>query len=268
VTTDRCIAAHRVDPDRPRQAADGKYLCQGHLADLEQLVAEMPAIHDDLTRPSTPGPKAYGGGGESHGLTVDDAAADLRRHMEGVVASWCRVVVEERGARPPASEAIHHTSPWLVNARTDHLGWCAANRWVDEMLAELRELRGKATGLVDLPARKVPLEAPCLVHADGEPCPGTVTIIVRGDDWTARCDTCPDPQDATPYVRALSRPGQTVDVAGVIRLAHMAGIPCSPDVVRQWAHRGKIKGGDGSYELASVHDYLARRQAKSERIAS
>lgn len=267
-TADICIAPHAVDPDRPRRAIDGQYLCHGHRLDLEQLVAEMPGAYGDLDRPRTLGPKAYGGGGDSPGLSVDSAAADLRRAMADTLASWCRVVSEDRGVTPPAGPEITRTAPWLVR----HIDWCAANRWVDEMLAELRELASSARRLVDLPARRVPLGTACLHHADGQPCTGTITLWIRGDDWTARCDVCAGDQEPGPYLRAMTKPNQWITTDGVIRLAHMAGIPCSSDVVWQWHHRGRIvgrRGADGvMYELASVNTYLAKRQAERERVAS
>lgn len=271
-TADICIASHAKDPDRPRRALDGRYLCHGHRADLEQLVAEMPALHDDLDRPRTPGPKSYGGGGESYGLTIDHAAADLRRAMAGTLASWCRVVSEDRGVHPPASPAIHHTAPWLVNDRAGHLDWCAANRWVDQMLDELRELRRNARGMIDLPARRVDLGSQCLTHADGQRCAGTVVLVIRGDDWHAHCPVCGQRQDVGPYLRTLNRPGAWISQHGVIRLARARGFACSAEVVRQWHHRRKITGRQGAsgieYELDSVQGYLARRQAERERIAS
>jgi hypothetical protein len=274
MTADLCIARHAKDADRPRRALPGLYLCYGHRAQLVQLIAEMPAAYTDLDRPPTPGPRGHGSG-ESRGLAVDTAAADLRRQMAGTFASWCRVIAEDRGINPPAGPEISRTAPYLVH----HAEWLAAQPFVDELLVELRDLRSNARRLTDLPARKVPLEAPCLVHADGQRCPGTVTIVVRGDEWLGHCPACRErhkaagtryePQDATPYVRALSRPGQHITTDGVIRLAHLAGVPCSPEVVWQWRHRGKITGqrgtdGEVRFDLKSVHDYLAKR----ERIAS
>jgi hypothetical protein len=266
VTNDICVAPHAKDPDRPRRAVDGLYLCAGHFADLERLIAEMPAVHDDLTRPATPGPKAYGGGGESHGLTVDDQAAELRSQIRRDLRWWAHRAADERGFAKPYADHPYSTASYLLR----HLEWLAAQRIVVELLDVMRELRARARGITDLPARRVPLEAPCRMHVDGEPCPGIVNISVRGDEWLAHCPACRgraretggryEPQDATPYVRALSRPGQWISTDGVIRLARMAGVPCSAEVVRQWAHRKKIKGGDGMYDLATVHDYLAKRE--------
>jgi hypothetical protein len=147
--------------------------------------------------------------------------------------------------------------------------WIAANRWVDEMAAELRDVTRTARALTDIRPIRVPLAARCLMHRDGERCAGQVTIYVRGDDWTARCSSpeCGDVQDATGYLKGNG----VISGDGVMLLARRYGVPCSSDVLRQWKHRGKITGkliGDvWWWDLKSTHDYLSRRAAR-ERIAS
>jgi len=261
-----CILEHRRQPERARPALDGAWICFGHREELARLITEMPAVSDDLTRANGPGgPRPPGTSG---GITVDDAASRHRSHIAGVMASWARLVSEERGITPPASAAVEHTAVWL----TVHVDWIAAQRWVDEMLGELRQLAGRARGIIDIPARVCETGQRCLQHADGERCEGTISIVVRGDDWTARCSACEERQDATPYLRAR---GRWVTRDGVLQLARIAGIPCSEDVVRQWKHRKRIKakeeGGVTWYELGSVQTYLANRrqqEAARERIAS
>lgn len=258
---DICVMEHKRDPDRPRQALPGLYVCHGHHAELERLIAEMPARADDLDRARGPGgPRPPGA---ASGLPIDDRAAEHRTQMAGVVASWCRVVAEDRGITTPAGPELHRTCPWLLR----HVDWCCGNRWVDEMLSELRQVTGRALALADIPARRVPLAAQCLTHEGGERCTGTVTIIVRGDDWTARCTDCEQVQDATPYLRE----GWVV-AEGVIMVATMRGAPCSAEVVRQWHHRRKITGerrGERMYyDLKTVNEYLDRRGAQNGRLAS
>lgn len=270
-----CVIPHAKDPDRARPALDGLYTCKGHLIDLWQAIAELPGFHDDLTAPATPGPRAYGGGEESYGLVVDERTTELRNQIQHDLLWWAIHVADERGFIRPAADHPNITAPYLLQ----NLRWCAANRWVDELLDVMRDLRGQARGLTDLRPRPVPLEAPCRTHTDGEPCAGTVTIIVRGDDWTARCSVCDERQEATPYLRGLSRPDQWITYEGVMKLAQLYGIACSQEVVWQWRHRRRIVGrrgqdGDYVYALDSVQAYLAKRQAQAraqaerERVAS
>jgi hypothetical protein len=262
--TGLCVLDHRGG--QTRRAIDGLWLCTGHRRELGEHVTRMPARADDLETPGRgSGPRPRG----SHAdLAVDERAAAHRAHMTAVVASWCRVVAEDRGVTPPASASLARTCPWLL----PHLDWCAGNRWVDEMLAELRDLTRKARAITDIPAIRVPLAAACLRHRDGERCTGQVTIYVRGDDWTARCtaEECEGVQDATPYLRVMQK-GRGVTEADVIVMAARYGIAASPDVVRQWKHRGKIAAqtvGDAVwYDLASVQTYLVKRKTRRECVA-
>ncbi|MER6892010.1 hypothetical protein [Streptomyces halstedii] len=181
-----------------------------------------------------------------------------RSRMAAVLASWCRVVAEDCGLTPPAGPEPSRTAPWMAA----HIDWCAGNEWAAVMLAELREVTGRAYGLADVRARRVPLAAQCLTHSGGERCTGAITIVVRGDEWAAHCGTCGTVQEATPYLRG-TRGGRWVTAEGVIVLARVFGLPCSRDVVRQWHHRRRIQGrriGDLTwYDLASVQRYLAQR---------
>jgi hypothetical protein len=264
--TDICVMTHRQDPERPRRALDGLYLCHGHHTELERLIAEMPARYDDLQRPKgAGGPKITFA--NDPGLSVDEAAVNLRQQITGTIASWCRVVAEDRGITPPDSVDISRTAPWL----TTHVDWCAAHRWVDEMLVELRQITGRAIGITDIPARRVELGEQCLIHADGDRCIGEITIIVRGDEWIARCSECVGDQEATQYLRIVQR-GQWVTTDDVIRLAALFGITASSDVVRQWKHRAHIRGIVGDvenlYDLESVQRYLTKRQTEREKVTA
>lgn len=256
---DLCVMTHARDPDRPRRALDGLYLCRGHVEDLRRLVAELPARAADLDRPAAGASRGTGNGG---GIAIDEDAARHRSHMQGVLASWCRVVAEDRGIGTPASAELHHTAPWML----PHIEWCAGHRWVDEMLSELREVTGRALALADIPARRLELGERCLVHTGGERCTGGITLVIRGDDWHARCDECEEPQEATRYLRG-ARGGRWITADGVITLARLFGLPCGPDVVRQWHHRRRIAGkriGDATwYDLGSVQSYLSRRQQRA-----
>ncbi|MBO0883673.1 MAG: hypothetical protein J2P17_25725, partial [Mycobacterium sp.] len=274
--SDLCVQTHRVDPDRPRPALDGLRLCHGHHRELERLIAELPARYDDLDRAITGA--GSGGGTTTHpGLNIDEAAADLRSQIRYDLLTWTTYVTRERGLLGPRSEEPNTTAPWL----TIHIDWLAADHYAAvHLLPVLRELTGRTYGIADIPARHLDLEEQCLVHVDGERCDGIITLVVRGDDWTAHCPTCRAaakeagepyvPQDATPYLR-LARRGQWITAEDVITLAELFGIAASDDVVRQWKHRRRIRGRLGPdgvvYDLRSVQRYLVQRQTEQRRIA-
>jgi len=278
-TADLCVdirVRRDVEEVCERLALDGLRLCHGHRRELERLIAELPAIHDDLDRPAGP-PSASAGGGAA-GLNVDEAAADLRGQIHHDLLWWCRYVADCRGFHRPASETPTSAAAWL----TLQVDWLAADQHASrELLPVLRELTGRAYGLTDIPARYLDLGDQCLIHTEGERCEGVVTLVVRGDEWTAVCPACRErakltgaryeAQDATPYLR-VARRGKWIPAADVIRLAEVFGITASEDVVRQWKHRRRIVGRVGPienmYDLGSVQRYLAQRQAETRRISA
>lgn len=262
---DLCVLTHRLDPERPRPALDGLRLCHGHRTELERRITELPNHHDDLNRP-----KNGGGPKITHktdpGIHIDETAADLRTQIQHDLLWWCIYVADQRGLNQPTRADPHTTAAWL----TRHLDWLAADQpAAEELLPVLRELTGRAIGITDIPARRVHLGEQCLTHDDGERCPGEIVIVIRGDEWVARCPACMVDQDPTPYLRH-AQDGQWITADGVIRLAALSGVTADRDVVRQWKHRKKITGIVGDvenlYDLRSVQDYLKKRQTDREKI--
>lgn len=130
-----CILAHRRDPDRPRAAAEGALLCHGHLAGLAEMLAAAPGLSAELlaahSRPAPPGERV--GGTPSPGLRIDPAVLDARATLAAVLSGWCRVVTEDRGLAPVADAGMAAVAGRLLA----HLGWAAAQPWVDEMHSEV-----------------------------------------------------------------------------------------------------------------------------------
>lgn len=159
---DICVAARHLD--RPRRAAPGLYLCPGCRTALGAHVADLPYLHDQLgrilRRPSRPGVRVRGG---TAGLYIDPRVADVRERIRGSLYGWARVVLEKRGLQPPAPApsaqelTLHQAAAWLA----PHLDWCAAHRWVDEMLGELGELVGRAWALIEPNRARIAELAPC-----------------------------------------------------------------------------------------------------------
>lgn len=180
---DLCVMAHRRDPDRPRPAVDGLYLCHGHLAELERLVAEMPGRYAALGR-------VLGGGGggtftgrvsgsSSEPLPINPAVADLRHQIAHDLAWWCIYVADERGIARPVASHPTVTGPWLAT----HVEWCASNRAAaEELLPVLQQLAGQARAITEpTGARRITI-GPCIATTDDGPCGGTLYATVRADD--------------------------------------------------------------------------------------
>jgi hypothetical protein len=257
---------------------DGLRLCEGHYRELERLVAEMPARYDDLDRALLAAGAGGGAAGGHPGLEIDEAAADLRSQIRHDLLWWCGYVADHRGVTRLRREDPFTAAAWL----TIHIDWLAADqRAATELLPVLRELTGRSYGITDIPARHLDLGEQCLVNRDGERCTGIVTLVVRGDDWTATCPACRDrarrdgvryePQDAIPYLRLAQR-GKWITADDVVHLAALFGVTANADVVYQWKSRKRIVGRAGPvenmYDLASVQRYLVRRQGDQRRVGA
>jgi hypothetical protein len=193
--TDICVLEHRVDPERPRQALDGAYLCAGHHTELERLIAEMPARYDALGRILAAGGNGSKGprvsGTTEKPLPINPAVASHRQQIQHDLVWWAIYIADERGIDKPGNGNPHTTAAWL----TTHIDWCAANKVAaEELLPVLRELTGRAWAMIDPDGTKRITIGPCNAHVEDEPCDGVLYATVRADDdprpSLIYCDTC------------------------------------------------------------------------------
>lgn len=165
-----------LDHDKPTSAQDGLYVCRGHRNRLERSVAELPSTYEDLTlalrRQSTSGPKITGQGEEP--TFVSGPVVDVRASIVACLASWSRLVAEDRGLSGPASAEPEWTAAFL----TTHLDWLCAQPFADEAANELLELSSRAWSLAYPSGRRRIALGPCV--EDG--CSGTLTAVVRQTD--------------------------------------------------------------------------------------
>ncbi|WP_026405295.1 hypothetical protein [Actinomadura rifamycini] len=119
-------------------------------------------------------------------------------------------------------------------------------------------------------ARRIPLGVQRLAHTGGARSASAIPDHL-GDDWTARCDECEEPQEATANCAAPAA-ADWVTGKGVMPLTQAFGLLCGPDLVRQWHHRRRIEGrivnGVTWYDLASVQRYVVLRTARRDQGAT
>jgi hypothetical protein len=265
-TDDLCIATHRRDPSRPRRALDGLYLCEGCLAQLTGNLAQLPGLYAELAELLAVGGQAGQrvSGSPGRPLPINLGVAEHRGQIQAVLASWARVVVDERGITVPDSDEVAVTAPWLAT----HVTWFAGHQFADEVVHEIRKLTGRAHKLRD-PDRRMTIGERCRVVPEGaERCPGTVAMVIGSDDlWSARCDVC-GPQEAEPYLHnRLTGRWVTIDRLTSYALGRY-GIQLAPATVRSWAARGNIgteeRGDRTWYDLPGADQRL---RAMAERAA-
>ena len=228
----RCVLAHTHDPERPRTANRG-WLCEGHWLGLEQHVAEMPALFDEvdrtLVRGSSNGPKISGD--PERALPYDERAAEALHTARAVLVAWTRLVLDEHpsGLHSPAD-----TLPAICTFLLTHLPWCAEQPWIDDLHREIRETRLELRRATTPPqTRVVPVgfcatPLTCDVHSHVEvKCAGELHAVLDVLDDEPRPVTCTDCDFEHPYLtwRALARRlhGQTATLLTYAELSTLFG---------------------------------------------
>lgn len=255
-----CVLAH-YDPDpddpagkrrilreRPTTAMPGTFLCRGHYAHLEQIVAEMPALHDELEQHLAGG--SQGGGPKVSGnpetaLPFHERAAEHLRVMNHQLVTWTLLVAEERRVTIPVMRWGGSPGPILSRFLLRHQLWIVEQLWVEEYVTQLRDLRTDARSILSaVPRRQVDL-GPCaedvacnvashdLVHCDGI-LRATVTHADEELPAAVVCTVCGKEHPSVSW-RALARKlrGNKDSWLTGPQLSEMWRIPFS--TVRRWA---------------------------------
>lgn len=267
---DICVAPHKHDPDRQRRAADGAYLCLACINELRHHLHDLATRHVELGAALATGSIAdlHVSGSPSEPLPINPAVADHRHQIIHDLVWWCIYVADERGINRPDNPDPAVTAAWLRR----HVDWIAANRpAAEELLPVLRQLSGRAWGLLH-PARKLPTGERCrIVGEDGQRCDGAV-VMRQGEDetWSAWCPEC-GAQEAAAYLHdGVSGRWVTIErVEAYVLRVH--GLRVARATIRDWVRRGhvtnRVERERTWYDLGSVHRYLMER-AEGERITA
>lgn len=208
MTTGLCVIATH---DEPRSAHHG-HLCRNHLAEIQQNLAEMPALILEVAKhvraTSQGGPKVSGT--KDKPLPFNEVASDAWRFARDTLASWSSLVSEELEITPPLP-MIDETSRFLLR----WLEWISQQGWVGEFVGEQNTAR-KGLRAVLSPSRtkRVPL-GPCdsvvacdVTTASDVVCPGILRALIGADDdqlpQVITCSDCGQTYEPTQW-RALSR---------------------------------------------------------------
>jgi hypothetical protein len=153
-------------------AADGSRLCLVDIRRLGENAVKAGELHGELElmlRPSGTGGQATGKPGSAS--PPRDAVVAMRTEIRAVLASWCRLVSEERGIGLPRDEVT------AMGAYIDkHCDWLAATEYAGEAADELASLASRAWGLAYPSGTRTVEVGPCPL------CDGTLTAIVRATD--------------------------------------------------------------------------------------
>lgn len=259
-----CLIPHNKEPERPRRASQG-YVCRGHYDGLERMLAELPALYDDLSLVLRRSSGAMHSGG--HGVEtvvvnertgeeevpawINDAVAEERQEIRNECARMAREVaegqVEEAKARltedgPPIDEAAYFPvsdkvaalSRWLLR----RLDWICDQLDVDETFGNLQRLSASCRRLAYPTGIRKAAVGPC---GQGE-CPGTLWLRGQTDEnRTMSCDDCKRVVEPR-YWRRERKRLDGVDVNPWLTLTEAAvQYGCTTRTVERWVAKGRLK---------------------------
>lgn len=231
--------------------------CDGH---VRRDLARLPGLHEALAErlivTGRGGPAVTGT--RDVGINLNAAAVDARRDIRSRLASWARLVVEDRDVNPPAATLIG-CAAFLLR----HHDWLVAQMFADEYADEIAATARRSLSLVDA-LRPRQYGGSCdQVLDDADDCPGTV--LVDPERRQARCTWCGTTTTSDEHwmrVFAEVADDWLATAAEASRLlAIRDGIELRADRVRQWASRGRVtphgtRGRDPLYRLGDLLELL------------
>lgn len=168
-------------------------------------------------------------------LPINDHASDVRRELHGLLATWCRLILEEHGGTCP-DDTIASMARYL-RAQTSII---RVAEWGDECVVELRDAVRRARAAVDRPAERI-------YAGECPDCEGAVYGLAGYD--TARCprEGCEgvvkDPEgrrDAAVRAAVVAAPDRQVTAAEAAMASRALGKAIGERAVRKLASAGRI----------------------------
>jgi len=203
-----CLLPHFNDPDRPRRASSG-WLCAGHYSRLEQMIAELPSIYDELGQALTSSEKPNNEGGHAKhsqvagGVNLNKNVVEARDEIQAECWRMAHEVAEARGIDLPTVDTINAIAAWLLA----QLDWIADQNDVDDTYGNLDRLTRGCRQLaypskrqkIDLTERtglacQTVTSCDMTTH-DNLPCGGKLRALLTGGGWEGdegrlTCDRC------------------------------------------------------------------------------
>lgn len=201
-----CVISSRHDPGRAPRVAPGLYVCEGHRRKIEQLVAELPDLHDALGTALTTSTRdgEHRGSGSNPGLNLDPRAVEARDEINAELVRIALRVAEERNVSVPdcrgydQAQQVSTVATWLLR----HVEWLCEQPDADETHDYLAALHGHRSIAYPSGRRRFPIGVTCnrpvacdartrlVQHCDGR----LVALLMPDDDREnlseVTCDTC------------------------------------------------------------------------------
>ncbi len=142
-----CQSRRHRGQSRPTPVGAWMAVCLGCRDQAEEDLIELPGWYDlcahvlDLRRPQL---EERVSGSRPRGIVLREAVVTTRSNILGVLASWCGLVVGERGVTAPDEPCIRKLTTFLVI----HLNWLAGHPAAPDLVDELGVLVQSARQVV------------------------------------------------------------------------------------------------------------------------
>lgn len=142
-----CGSRRHHGQDDPPRVGRGLQICVDCRNQVEEHLVGLPEWYEicahmlDICRPQL---RERVSGHRPHGIVLRDAVVTVRSDILGVLASWCGLVVGERGVPGPDELSIRE----LVTFIAIHLNWLTEHLAAPDLVDELEELSRAARAVV------------------------------------------------------------------------------------------------------------------------
>lgn len=160
------------------------HVCTGCSGRLERALGDIPALTEELDTVLTKQAR-YAAADARRGersLPFSPEASELGWVLRNTLATWCRLIAEERGKELPGNDTPAAMARWLLS----HVEWLRHHRAGHEAVEEITSVVRQVRKAIDRPAPRIYV-GPC-----GE-C--STDMYGRPDSLSVKCRNCGEESD-------------------------------------------------------------------------
>lgn len=232
------------------------HVCTACSARLERALGDIPALTEELDTVLTKQARyadPEGRAGEK-ALPFSPEASELGWVLRNTLATWCRLIADERGKELPGNDTPPAMARWLLS----HVEWLRHHRAGHEAVEEITSVVRQVRKAIDRPGPRIYV-GPC-----GE-C--STDMYGRPDSLSVKCRNCGEESDVNErWAWMLAQVNGKLVTAkeGAVLLSRF-GLPVQQKTIDKWWERKRVTdhGHDAEGRRLYLFDDLVQRAAES-----
>lgn len=214
-----------------------KPVVEGHVCTdcsrrLERALGDIPALTEELDTVLTKQARyadAEARGGSEKALPFNPAASELGWVLRNTLATWCRLIADERGKGLPGNDTPPAMARWLLG----HVEWLRHHRAGHEAVEEITSVVKQIRKAVDRPAERIYV-GPC-----GE-C--SADLYGKPDSIKVKCKGCGQESDVNERWQWMQEQvyGRLVTAKEGAVLLSRFGMPTQQKTIDKWRERKRL----------------------------